>query len=466
MGRYKKLGQNVVFITIGSFASKLLSFFMLPLYTAVLTTQEYGTADLITTTINLLMPFFTLLISESIIRFALEKDRDKSEVFVTSGVVTLVGFVVFLVCSPLLLLSSDLKDYYWYFVVYYIITAMHTNVSFFVRGIEKVLIYSMSGVFQSFMFLSMNVLFLVVLKTGVVGYLLSLILSNLFAMLFLIIGAKLWRYVKWGKFNGHLMREMLSYSVPMIPNSLSWWISNSSDKYLLTFFLGVSVTGVYSVSQRIPSMFAMIATIFMGAWQISAVEDFGSEESRKFFSSIYKNYSTFNICVVAGLIFLAKPLAWFLFAKEFFIGWTFVPVLLFAFLFHAMSGFLGSVYTAAKKTKMVFVSTVLAAASNVVMNIILIPIMGTMGAAIATWVSYFLIWLVRLVNTRKILKIEYNKSDLLSYVLIACQIAAALMDRGVYSYAASGILLLMILAVNGRQITSVLKILGAKFLRR
>lgn len=449
MNRYKKLIKNTALITVGNFASKLLTFFLLPLYTAILTTAEYGAADLMTTTVNLITPFFTLIISEAVMRFALDKECDKNQVLSIGIFVTLLGSVVMLFFSPLIRISSDLKPYYMLFILYYFVTALQSVLSQFVKGIERVTVYASSGVLHTMTFIAFNILFLVALKIGITGYLLSMVLSNAITVVYLILGAKLWRYIIPPKeVSRDLTRKMLQYSVPMIPNSLSWWVSNSSDKYMLTFFCGVAATGVYSVSQRIPSLFATISTIFISSWQISAIDDFGSRESIVFYSKIYRIYSTFNILTLSGLILITKPLARFLFSKSFYDGWQFVPVLLMAFLFQAMSSYLGTIYTSAKKTKMLFISTIISAMANIVLNAILIPILGAQGAAIATFVSYFIIWIIRLFDTKKILKLEIAyKIDITSYLLLMVQVGLVVSNSS-FVYLGSCTIFVLLVALN------------------
>lgn len=449
MNRYKKLIKNTALITVGNFASKLLTFFLLPLYTAILTTAEYGVADLMTTTVNLISPFFTLIISEAVMRFALDKECNKSQVLSIGLYITLLGSVTMLVFSPLIRFSSDLKPYYVLFVLYFFVVTLQTVLSQFVKGIEKVTVYASSGVLHTVTSITFNILFLVVFKIGINGYLLSMVLSNAITIVYLFLGAELWRYVIPPKeVSCELIRKMLQYCLPMIPNSLSWWVSNSSDKYMLTFFCGVATTGVYSVSQRIPSLFATISTIFISSWQISAIDDFGSKESIGFYSRIYRIYSTFNILVLSGLILLVKPLARFLFSKSFFDGWQFVPVLLMAFLFQAMSSYLGTIYTSAKKTKMLFVSTIVAAMANIALNAILIPVLGAQGAAIATFASYFIVWLMRLIDTRKIIKLEIAyKTDIISYLLLVAQICIVVSDSS-FMYFGSCVVFALLTVLN------------------
>jgi len=424
MNQYQKLGKNIMYITIGNFASKVMSFLMIPFYTSVLTTNEYGIADLMTTTINLISPFFTALICEATIRFALDKDKDKSQVFTGSFTIVTIGFVAMTLFSPFILASNNLKKYYLLFVIYYFAVNLHNLVSQFARGIEKIALYSLSGVFQTVSFIVLNLLFLFYLKMGVIGYILSLVISNLLASIFLSIGCRLKNYlVSLKELDINLIREMLSYSIPMIPNSISWWVNNSADKYFLTFFSGVSVTGIYSVSQKIPSLFAIISTIFINAWQISAVEDFGSSKSRDFYSDIYNQYSSFIVMLASGLICITKLLASFLFSKDFFTAWVYTPILLFAFVFHSLSSFLGSIYTSSKKTRMLFISTMVGAVSNIILNLIMIPLWEGIGAAVATLSSYLIIWIIRLFDTSHIMKLTVKfKRDLISYLLITVEI--------------------------------------------
>ncbi|MCD7737716.1 MAG: polysaccharide biosynthesis C-terminal domain-containing protein [Lachnospiraceae bacterium] len=421
--QYKKLGVNVAAIMISNFASKILSFLIVPVYTAVLTTQEYGVVDTLSTTISLLYPFFTLLVSEAVLRFALDKNEDQQQIFSIGFWITIFGFVVMLLVSPVYFLFDGLKDYYCYFMLYYFATTLQMLLNYFIRGIERVKLFAFNGFLVTFVYLVLNIVFLLVLKIGVHGYFLALIISSFFGCIFTWFAAGLHHYlIRPWRMNRGLIRQMLHYSIPMIPNSISWWISTSADKYILIFFHGYALAGVYATSQKIPSLFAMIGTIFLNAWQISAVEDFGSEQSRLFYSDIYKKYSSLNIVVVSAFICGTQLLSRILYANEYYEGWIYTPVLLFSFVFHALAGFLGTIYTSAKETKFMFGSAVAAALVNIILNFVLIPGFGAMGAAWATLISYFVMWLVRLMDSRRFIHLDiYLKKDIASYVLILVQ---------------------------------------------
>ena len=137
---------------------------------------------------------------------------------------------------------------------------------------------------------------------GIYGYLLSFIVSNFAGMILLVTLGKMHVYFKIGKIDKKLMKEMLFYSLPMITNSISWWISNSSDKYILTFLCGATINGIYSVAYKIPTILSVCYGVFMSAWRLSAVDDFGSEETDRFYSQILTKMTKALIIVGAGIV--------------------------------------------------------------------------------------------------------------------------------------------------------------------
>ena len=232
----------------------------------------------------------------------------------------------------------------------------------------------------------------------------------------------------------------------MMPNSLSWWISNSSDKYIVTWFCGTAVTGIYSVAYKMPSMISVVVQIFYNAWSISAVDGFGSEETLKFYNSIYKKYIAGTFFFASGIIWMNKILAYFLYSDDFFEAWLYVPVLVLAVVYHGMGSFVGSIYTSAKKTRILLFSTVAGAAANIVLNLIMVPLWGPMGAAIATCISYLVIWAIRCIGAGNIMKLDFRLKDtLLGSILLIGQIIIICMDWKFSFWIAGGICIVVFL---------------------
>lgn len=458
MNQYKKLFKNTFAITIGNFSSKILVFLMLPLYTACLSTEEYGIVDLVYTSTNLLYPILTLLANEIALRFALEKAYDKEKVFSTVLKLHVGGFVLMLLFSPLLRFIPELYAYRVEFFAYYFCITLSNIVSQFAKGCGAVKTYAFIGFLNTTMTVSLNLLFLLVFDWGIKGYLYAYIIGSVVTVLYLVLRLKLYRYIRLTKRTDYgLLKSMLAYSIPMIPNSMCWWINNSLDRYVLLAFYNVSVLGVYAAANKIPSLLTVFTGIFVNAWQLSSIDDFGTEKNREFFSNVYRKYSSFVLCGASLIVLCSGFLTRVLLSKEYSDAEGFAQVLVFAFVFQAMSAFLGTVYTASKRTTMLFVSTLVGALLNLSLNYLMIPKFGCYGAAVATAISYIAVWSIRLWKTKSILVLSVNlKRDLLCYALIAGE--CVLMTVKVpYYLLYTALVTVGVLAVNFKELREMLK---------
>ena len=245
--------------------------------------------------------------------------------------------------------------------------------------------------------------------------------------LYLIISTKIYlELIHFRKIKKPTVIKFVKYSIPLIVNSISWWLVMSSDKYILKFFMGNDAIGIYSVSQKIPSLLITITGLFMTAWQISSIDGFGSEETNSFYSSVYSKFNEMQIVVVAILIVGNRILCSFLLSKSFYQGWIYVPVLLLANIFYANGSFLGSVYTAAKDTVGALRTTLVGAIINFILNILLLPSLGIMGVCIATTVSYYIPMLLRMHDSKRFCNIKFELlKNHISYILIILEIIFA-----------------------------------------
>lgn len=464
---YKKLGKNTAWMVVGNFASKLLSFFLVPLYTYNLTTDDYGIADLMTTTISLLSPLLTIAASEGILRFTLDEKYEKGKIFTLSMLISGLGFIVMLLFSPIIIKYASFRDYYLLFVLYYLTTILSLLVQQFVKGLNQIRDYAISGFLHTLIGATLNILLLAVFHQGIKGYLYSMIIGGAAPSVYLIIKQKIWKYIrKPSVIDKLVIKKYILYCLPLVTNQLSWWVNNSSDKYILTHFWGTSANGIYSVSYKIPSLIATISTIFYSAWQISAVDDFGSEKSIKFFSDVYRKYVSIFVVSASGLIMFTKPLAKILFAKDFFNAWPYAIILIIAAIFQSLNSFVGTIYTSALKTKAIFFTTLIGAVTNTILNLILIPKMAAYGAAIATVFSYVMILIIRVIHSQKYLKMRISYiRDIFNYSVIFVQsIITCLQVR--YWIIFNGILFIVLVVVNHEVIIDFMNVIKSKFRRR
>ncbi len=419
--KYKYFLKNLSIFTISAFITKLILFLMLPFYTNLLTVNEYGIIDIISTTVQLAMPIFTLSITEAIIRFTLDNKDNAHYIIKIALKIFIKGYFFIMLLSVLSCIILKINFVYiLLFNLYYIFLTLSHIYVYYLKGLEKVKIIGIASIIKVVFLVLLNCLFLIYFKIGIVGYYASAIISEFINIIILIIYKKKFCSLETtNEIDYSLEKEMIDYSKHFVVNSISWWVNNASDKYVVLLFYGTGLTGIYSVSYKIPTIIEFVQSIFSQAWQISAIKEYKDKESVGFFSAMYNYYNLILIFVVYGILLFLKLIAHFLFAKDFYIAWKYVPFLLLAILFGALSGFLGTIYAANKDSKMYAKSTIIGAILNIILNFILIPIFGAHGAAIATFISYFVIWILRLSFMKKYVVLNINHYiNSLSYLIL------------------------------------------------
>lgn len=473
MSKYKYLIKNIGLLTLSSFATKLLSFFLVPLYTSVLTTEQYGTYDIFMTTVGVLIPILTLNIQDAVLRFALDK-KYKRELVIRIGIkyFFISNFLIILaiLLNNIFGFSNLVKTYSIYFFLMFLTQSLSGIVTCYIRGIDRIADLSVSSVLASAVTITLNIIFLVQLKLGLVGYFLANIIGPLFQSIYLAIRANIHvdSFKRVGLEDSKAIKnynhEMTNYSKPLIANALAWWVNNASDRYIVVFFCGLAENGIYSVASKIPSILNIFQTIFNQAWTLSAVKDFDPEDRSGFFSNTYRVYNCMMTIICSAIIVSDKILAKFLYAKGFYVAWKYVPWLTIAILFGALSGYLGGFFSAVKDSKVFAISTIVGAITNVILNLILTPIMGPLGAAIATAVCYLEVFVVRLLQSRKYIKLRINIfRDCFTYVLISIQsISLLIIKNSLLLYVAQLIIFILLLIAYKNDFKLVLN----KILRR
>lgn len=408
--KYKRLFNDTILFTLSNFGSKILIFLLVPLYTSVLSTDDYGIADLITTTVNLLHPILTLSICEATLRFALDKKVNSKSVLANSLLLTILSIVVLLICTPFVKnLTGSFKEYWWLMIGSFISTSLQICFSNYVKGCGKSLVFAIQGIIYTLVLIICNIVFLLYFKIGLRGYIFSIIISGLTSSVYMAFSAKFWKDIFTARIDVKLLKEMLIYCLPMIPTSIAWWINASADKYMVVGLVGASANGLYAAAHKIPTIMSTITNLFSQAWRISAISSYDEDEnSCEFYSKIYNLFYLFCIYICMGITILSQLIAKILYKSDYFSAWILIPPLLIATIFEAYSGFLSSLYAAAKKTSLLFVSTCIGAIFNIILNYILIKKLGTIGAPIATFISFIIVWIIRTILLGKIIVIKVN----------------------------------------------------------
>ncbi len=459
--KYKKLVSNTVLFALSKFPSKFLFFIMAPLFSYWFETQEMaGIRDLLNQFANFTIPMVSLGIAHAVIRFGIDDKIDKKQVY-SSGIMAVCGGFLILVCiSPILANISWYTDYIALLCVYVLVSCMRTLNCQFVRAKQHIRLYAVDGILCTVVTCVLYFVFLSALNMGPTGYLLAVIFADGFSALFMFFMARLWRYISF-RGNLPLLKQMLRYSLPLVPASIFWWVTNASDQMFVAALLpnGEAQTAIYANSYKLPTVLTIVCTVFTEAWQISAFTDGDDNKGSEFFTRVFSTFQGILFFCGSFFILMAQPFM-MLFRDDYFIGWTYIPFLVIATVFSAFSGFLNSVYMLKKRSGVSLWTMAVGAGLNIVLNLVLIPLMGVQGAIVATFVSYLTVFVLRVITTRPLVLIDFNpKKIVLNLVLLTTQALIMLFNVPFWPVISS-LIFVFVFIINMREILmTVMKLL-------
>ncbi len=408
------LVKNTAIFAVGNLAPKIIAFFLVPIYTNVLNTSEYGIVDLINTVSMIAIPFLILNISESIMRFSLDKGADYNKIMSVGLTISLISLVIGFFFIPILKFFDEIRDYVWMIYFYTISLGLSQIFLSYLRGTERLIQFSIGNIIQTLAIAGLNVLFLCILKLQVKGYFGAYVLANLITCVYAFWVGDIKNVIQNFKIDRALAIEMIKYSFVLIPNTFMWWIINSSDRIMVTAMIGTAANGIYAISYKIPSMIQIFSNIFNQAWTYSAIRENESEDRDEYSNKVY--YGITAMALISGVVILAviKPFLRYYVSAEYYTAWMYTPFLIIGYVFITMGAFLATTYTVNKDGKGFLFSGCCGAVINIILNFLLIPVVGINGAAISTGISYITVFIYRVIDTRKYFKIEiFNKRHLM-----------------------------------------------------
>lgn len=449
--KYKTLIKDTGIFALGSFGSKLLLFLLVPFYTNVLSTTEYGTVELVFTITNFVVPFVSLNINSAVVRYGMAKDEKKENAFLIGCVVWIVGNLLLLSFVPFIRFYDTIAEYKWY--LYFSIISNSGTLIFlgYLKVKNKNKFYALISVMQTAIIAVSNIVLLVFLKKGIEGYLFSSVFAHIIVILLAFFFGKYYDDLKSAKFDKQLSIRMIKYSSPLILNNISWWFINSFNKILIEVFLGVSALGIYTVSVKIPSLINVIISIFIQAWGLSSIREIESTKDNSFFESVFELYSFIVFGASVAFVSIIKVFMSVYIGKDFDSAWQYVPLLLCGAVFYSISAYFGSLYSALKKSVNNMITTLISAVVNVIVSLICIKFFGIWGAVLGTLMSYIVVAILRLFDIRRYIEFSIDwKRFMINCVLVLTQ--ATLVSFNFYIYLTSFIVIVCFIINNLPQI--------------
>lgn len=429
MGRGSEMIKTTTIYFIGNFASKLLAFFLLPFYTAYLTSEDFGQVDLFMSTLPLIAPIFTLQATESVFRFLCTEKaiEERNRIITNSTLIFLYGILAFIVLYIPFVIIFHLS-YAVLFFAYFVVTYTTIFLQQVLRGLRRTVEYATAGVVESVVYATLNIVLIAKYHMGGESLLLSATVSSLVIAMVIAIRIKVWRLINIKLLSKNEIVRQLKYGVPLIPNQISWWVINLSGKYILIFFSSTSQIGILAVASKFPTLLTIVNSIFFLAWTENLIQESNSEDLSEYFSKAFKIFMLFSFSVVACLLPVIKIYNVMTISGDFSEAWKYVPALFIATLFNGFATFLGSVYTASMKTVSAFTTTVVAAVANLILSLLLIPFLFIWGVALANILSYIVFLVVRLISVNNIITVRFKP------IQISPSLILFLMSIAVYYY--------------------------------
>ncbi len=415
----RDLFKNTFIIAIGKFSTQILSYFLLPLYTSILTTSEYGTYDLLVTICIFVIPLITIMMEESMFRFLIDEESElgKKKVMSTASLYALLS--TFCWCGLGFLVLTLLNyQYTTVFILYMISSILMKLTNGISRGLSKIKIYSLSNVILSILTIGLNILFIAVFNWGVYGLLYSTVLANLLTCVFVVLKLHVYRLIKPKYFDKTRLKVMIKYSYPLVPNNISWYIINISDRIIVTSFLGSSINGIYAMANKFPNIMNNFSSFFFTAFKENVAVAVKKDNYEKYYNEIYEIVHNAFIAI-SLLIITILPFIFNIFIKKDYVeSYLYIPLLVIALYYGNMAGFYGTLFTAFKESKIIGKSTIWGAIINLIVHLSLIYFIGIYAAIVSTVVSNYVVALYRKTKLKGYVKLHPLKNYYLSIFML------------------------------------------------
>ena len=457
MNRKKYLAKNTALFAFNSIGTKLITFFLVPLYTSALTTNDFGVADLVSTVAIVMVPILTLNVGEAVMRFSLDDNANLNEIMSVGILVASVSSIFSLLLIPALSSISIIGRHSIIVSLYCIMSGVYIINTCYLRGQERLYQYAICNIIHILSTALFNIVFLLFLHMGLNGYFLSYVLGYLVGIIYSIVAGNVFDVIIEFKWNYNLAKRMISYSVLLVPTSLMWWIMNSSDRLMVTAMIGVAANGIYAVSYKIPTVLSTMSTVFNQAWSYSAIKEDKNEDREEFNNRMFSIFSSVQFIITGGLLLIIKPFMHIYVSESYYSAWKYTPFLFIGFLFMSFGTFLSTSYTVNKDSKGFLFSGMMGAVFNLALNFLLIPIMGTSGAALATCISYFVVFVYRSIDTRRYIKIQLiTKKSIISLILLILMSISLFIDNN-QSILFTSVAFVFMIAMHANTIVSLSK---------
>ncbi|WP_447405867.1 oligosaccharide flippase family protein [Clostridium perfringens] len=413
MNRDRRLVRNTVIYFIGNISTKLMAFLLLPLYTTYLSPIDYGEVDLIFTYTSIIIPIMTLQITFAAFRYLFDSNKyeEQKKIISNAVIVQIIGMSVFSVIYIFLLDIFNFKMGF-IIIIYILLNSFSDMMQQLIRGLGKNVIFASVGVISTTIQLICNIIFIVGIGMKSEALIISPIIAFIVSIIYMMFTSKIYKYFSFKEFDKEDIKLMLRYSIPLVPDAVCWWLLLGFGRVFLSYTNGIEAVGIYAVANKFPSLLTTFYSIFNLAWQENSFSEYNKLDRDEYYSNVYNGLVRFIMGIVIIAIPFTKLVAPFMIGKSFENSYLCIPILYLAVTFNILSTFYGAGFESAKNTNGILFSTLLSMITNIVLNLILTPLLGIFGTAIALTISYIILLISRVIRSKQFFSINVNKKIL------------------------------------------------------
>ena len=467
MNKNVELAKNTIIILIAKLCTQLITFLMLPLYTSVLSTGEYGLVDLIATYTSLEMPIIGFHLAMGAFRYLVDnrKDEKNKSILITNTFITICASVFFFSILYFTIANIVNLQYMWLILAGAIASLFSSYFLQVARGLGDNIGYSIGGMIAGISAVIINLVLLLVFNLGVNGILIATAISNILCIFFLVIRERIPKYVSISLYNKKEVAKVLKYSAPLIPNSLIWWVINVSDRTIISIFMDVAANGIYAVSNKFSHIVNVLYGVFNLSWTESASLHINDKDRDVFFSNTFN--TTIKIFTSLSLLMLAfMPIIFMIMVGDgYYEAYLYIPILAIGMIFNIVVSFIGAIYIAKKLTRQVAMTSFWSGVLNIIINVAMIKVIGIWAAALSTLLSFLIMSIYRYIDVQKYVKLKVDKrlAVILLSLTLVCLILYYIKSTPT-TVANMVIITVSTIILNKGMIKTVAKAVKAKFL--
>jgi O-antigen/teichoic acid export membrane protein len=421
MSRQKDLARNTAILTVGKVCTQCISFFLLPLYTAILSAEDYGTFDLFVTYATLLLPLINWQLDQGLFRFMLDyrgnKDEQKklfSTLLLSSTVQNIIYVVLFICIEPFLKIENA------YFLLLYVVLQVYNALFLqFVRGLGYSIKYTIASFISASATTVLNVIALVFLRMGLQGLFVSTLTAQLLTLVYLVISSRSWEYFSLKNARIGTFKRVGTYSIPLIPNNLAWWVVNASDRTIISHFLGTAANGIYSVANKFPNVFINFYNILNLSWTETVSLHYNDEDRDEFLTDTMTSLVKLFVAACLGIVACMPFVFPIMVNAKYSAAYNQILILMYAMLFRVLVGLYSCVYVAQKNAKKIAYTSISAAIINITVDLLLINKIQVFAASLSTLIAFLSMFIVRYIDVNKDVHMRIKKPIAIGSILLS-----------------------------------------------